>query len=490
MVGMIRNQQPQQKPARQHGARTYQPRLPGMDEFLDRCNPRNEGMTDYLFSRVEMKMKANGESFNWMRETHSRMVIDGKIVEPTVIIRGSMITGYESRINPDRARRKLAPSESRIEHVEECPFCPQNVFLKTPKLSPEAVEAFSRLVEQGITDARLVDGRIVHRAFESAYVSEGCRISQSAVSFPNLNVFAPFHFVTAYPAIPVGGGNNGRHKLYLSELWFDDARALIHSEYDLALLAREMGYRMFADIMNWHEAAGGSIQHPHSQRFSIDMGSPEQGSLSTANELLHIMRRAREFYEKYGINIFDFFIRTEERDGSRVIFSNSDVYAGVPFAATSNFEVWVVPKKPIANIVETTPEQRNAIIEPVTGIFPALYFFGAATKAGEKVETAGINALNIAVYMAPFGEPDAKNYFRWHMVITPRRETRTSDRAGAEIGFNVYPISIAPEDAAAIIRQWFIGEYKGERDPRLELLATEPLREQARNCLENREQCK
>jgi len=164
-----------------------------------------------------------------------------------------------------------------------------------------------------------------------------------------------------------------------------------------------------------------------------------------------------------------------------------------------------VPKRRIANIVDTTFDERDALIQPLTGVFPALYFFGSASEAGEKVCSSGINSLNIAVYMAPFHDSDAPDYYRWHMVIRPRRETVTSDRAGAEIGYDMYPISTAPENAAAVLRQWFVGPYRGADDPRLRLIgangesayakpqdysaalaSAERLRVQAIQCLESR----
>ena len=88
------------------------------------------------------------------------------------------------------------------------------------------------------------------------------------------------------------------------------------------------------------------------------------------------------------------------------------------------------------------------------GVFPALFFY------------RGITDLNIAVHMAPFRQmEEARSYYRWHMHIYPRRPRLPSDRAGAEIGFELNVIDTLPENSAAVIRDWY------RQGPREESLA-------------------
>ena len=140
-------------------------------------------------------------------------------------------------------------------------------------------------------------------------------------------------------------------------------------------------------------------------------------------------------------------------DGRRVIHDDN-IFIASAFAPTCPNEILVFPKEDIAHIMQTTEYDRRRFIQPVLGIFPALFF------------CLGVTDLNIAVHMATFGEMEqARKYYRRHMHLYPRRSGLPVDRAGAEIGFGTGVIDVMPEVTTDLLRCWY-------RDgPREELVA-------------------
>ena len=130
-------------------------------------------------------------------------------------------------------------------------------------------------------------------------------------------------------------------------------------------------------------------------------------------------------------------------DGRRVIHDDN-IFIASTFAPTCPDEILVFPKEDIAHITQTTEYERKRIIQPILGIFPALFFY------------RGVTDLNIAVHMATFAKmEEARKYYRWHMHIYPRRNKLPVDRAGSEIGFGTEVIDAVPEVTAELLRHWY-----------------------------------
>jgi galactose-1-phosphate uridylyltransferase len=259
--------------------------------------------------------------------------------------------------------------------------------------------------------------------------SERIEHESGAVSVPNKYPWEKYDWVTIYPPF-------GQHKVLLSDLYFDDLERMIASSYDLAAVcARDPQVLEFVDFTNWGTFAGASQQHPHSQRKSV--------TSTPSPRLSQEIQYCREAMRRYGRNPFDLLVREEAEDGRRVIYNDS-VYIGAAFAPVCPDEIIVFPNEPVTHVLMTTNDDWKRWIHPVLGVFPALFFY------------RGITDMNIAIHMAPFSEIEqAKEYFRWHMHIYPRRSRLPVDRAGAEIGFGTDVIDTPPESTAEILRRWY-----------------------------------
>jgi galactose-1-phosphate uridylyltransferase len=143
------------------------------------------------------------------------------------------------------------------------------------------------------------------------------------------------------------------------------------------------------------------------------------------------------------VNPFDLLAEEERRDGRRVIYHN-DVFIAAAFAPTCPNELIMFPRDHVSHVLQLNDFNRKKLMKPVLGVFLALFFY------------LGITDLNIAIHMAPFKDTDeARDYYRWHMHVYPRRSRLPSDRAGSEIGFGTQIIDVLPETTAEILRKWY-----------------------------------
>ncbi|MFC1985454.1 hypothetical protein ACFLWC_00495 [Chloroflexota bacterium] len=316
--------------------------------------------------------------------------LDTEPQEVTYLTRIDPFSGNVAKISEERARRSIGISvELQMRPAENCVFC----------------------------------------AFKEHTPKERIEHACGAVSVPNMYPWEKYDWITIYPPF-------ANHKLLLSDLYFEDLERMMESSYDLATIcARNPDVISFMDFTNWGVFAGASQQHPHSQRKSIT----QVPSPSVHNE----MERCRYLMERYGQNPFTLLEEEERMDGRRVIH-DGDIFIASMFAPTCPDEILVFPKEDIAHIIQTTEHERRRIIQPVLGIFQALFF------------CRGITNLNIAVHMATFAEMEpARKYYRWHMHIYPRRSRLPVDQAGAEIGFDTGVIDTMPEVTAEILRRWY-----------------------------------
>jgi len=327
--------------------------------------------------------------------------INAEPQQVTYLTRVDPFSGNVAKISEERARRSIGISaQLQMRPAESCVFC----------------------------------------AFKENTPQERIEHTCGAVSVPNRYPWEKYDWITIYPPF-------NHHKLFLSDLYFENLERMMESSYDLATIcARDEDVIAFMDFTNWGVFAGASQQHPHSQRKSIT----QVPSPSLFNE----MRRCQHLRELYGKNPFAILEQEERADGRRIIHDNDDVFIVSMFAPTCPNEILVFPKDDIAHIIQATGYDRKRIIQPVLSIFPALFF------------CCGITDLNIAMHMASFADMEAaRNYYRWHMHIYPRRARLPIDQAGSEIGFGTGVIDVMPETTAELLRRWY------KNGPQRELVA-------------------
>ena len=212
----------------------------------------------------------------------------GEIVRTRIEVRVDPLTGYTSRILPNRG---LMPANDfdleafARENEPWCPFCPERIERLTPRLLP----------------AIHPDGRITHG---------------EAVLFPNLHAYSLHSCVSVYsPRL---------HYLPLEQitdrLMADNLRTQVM--YDKAVMAADPESRWASINANHMLPSGSSLFHPHLQ--GIVDSEP-----TTMQRLLAALPATR----------FEAYLRAEQQAGERVLGNTGRVEWLVSFAPIAPAEV-------------------------------------------------------------------------------------------------------------------------------------------------------
>ncbi len=338
------------------------------------------------------------ELFQEFSGTSKPYFYDGKERTDRYVVRLDPLSGNVSKIS--EARAKVLPGinvDLKVEPADNCVFCD---FEKKTPLFVSGDGAKYRIHHTG-----------------------------GAVTVPNLNPWEEYDLVTIYPPFDKALA----HKLP-THFCFADFETLIQSHHDIAYMLRQKGVYAMKDFTNWGPHAGASQPHPHSQRKSVTfISDPRQ------NRELTI---AKAYYGKTSRNLYDDYATHEINDGRRLIH-NDGAFIATEFAPQFEHGIIVYPNRPVANILQMSDAEKRSLAS-ATGAVPGLVFY------------CGVTSFNLAIHQAPFPEmEDAKNYFRWHMHIWPRRATINSDRAGAEVGYETNVIPTFPETTAQKLSTWY-----------------------------------
>lgn len=308
-------------------------------------------------------------------------------------------------VAPGRAARPHAPDAAgqAVTAASTCPFCPGHEE-RTP------IESL-RWPANGPWKVRVVGNRY-------PLVSEG-GVAPPSVGYPF--------------AIAEGWG---RHDVLVeSDDHFWDLRTGSAEDIALVLSAAHQRYATLLReepgavllFRNHGEASGTSLDHPHSQILSLAVPTPR---------LTRRWRIAEEYYRAHRMGIHDSVLAAELDDGRRILSEGERCVAFVPFAPSTPFEIWIMPRWPEADFVTSTLACRNAVAEVL----------GAVTLALDAV--LGDPAYNMVLVSGPPAVARTEEWFRWHIKILPR----ISRRGGLELGTGLDVTTRLPEECAALLR--------------------------------------
>jgi UDPglucose--hexose-1-phosphate uridylyltransferase len=198
-------------------------------------------------------------------------------------------------------------------------------------------------------------------------------------------------------------------------------------ELAVALDAWRARMRAHADAAALHlfvnegGAGGASRRHSHAQLVALDF-------------VPALLARERERFGAYatrtmGQQLLDDLVAEEVRRRERVIAVDRDAVLLAPYAPLLPYQMMLVPRRPRARFEDDGPTGAALLHD---GLRRLERRFGASPP------------LNLWVRTAPRGA----EHFCWRIDIVPRLE----NVAGFELGSGVGLTSVAPEDAAAELR--------------------------------------
>jgi UDPglucose--hexose-1-phosphate uridylyltransferase len=174
-------------------------------------------------------------------------------------------------------------------------------------------------------------------------------------------------------------------------------------------------------IVNERREAGASLPHSHAQLYALDF-------------VPAAVARERERFGAYatrtmGGNLLADLVQEEVRDRERIVAIDDDTVLIAPYGARVPFQLMIAPRTPRMRFEDDGP----------TG---AAMLHDALSRLGRRL--GATPPLNLWVRTAPSGA----EHFCWRIDILPR----LTHLAGLELGAGVHLNIVAPEQAAAELR--------------------------------------
>jgi UDPglucose--hexose-1-phosphate uridylyltransferase len=177
---------------------------------------------------------------------------------------------------------------------------------------------------------------------------------------------------------------------------------------------------------NHGEAAGASLEHPHSQLIATPIIP-----IMVSEELTGSSR----YYELKERCVWCDMARQERRAGHRMILESHGFVAVAPFAPRFPFETWILPWRHRSAFEDSTEEELRGLAS----------ILGEFLRRMNRV--LGDPPFNFMLHTAPFREAQLEA-FHWHLEVIPKL-TRV---AGFEWGSGFFINPVPPEDAAEALR--------------------------------------
>ncbi|MBI1311594.1 galactose-1-phosphate uridylyltransferase [bacterium] len=340
-------------------------------------------------------------------------------------LRKDPILGRWVIIAPERSRRPLdhaLPSPS-ADSAENCPFCRGHEAQTPPAIL--TIDQQGNVVA-GESDWRV---RVVPNAWPALDDSAATPISR------NEERDAPPR-LTADNGIFESSPGSGVHEVIieapqhvtsLSQL--DDAqfeRILTAWQTRLAQLSERDDLLHVSLFRNDGAAAGASLAHVHSQLLATTFVPPQ------IEVELHA---AADFRKQTGQLLWTHLVNEELSAGVRIVGETELFTVFCPFASRFPAEIWIVPCRARPDFFAAEPDELSELASVLRETLSRLD------------QAFGRPAFNLAIHTAPFRE-SRRSAFEWHLEIIPR----LTGIAGFELGSGTWINVVAPEDAAACLR--------------------------------------
>jgi UDPglucose--hexose-1-phosphate uridylyltransferase len=217
------------------------------------------------------------------------------------------------------------------------------------------------------------------------------------------------------------------HKGSLATMPVDAVAEVLLAFRDRLLdLKKDPRFEYVLVFKNHGEAAGASLEHPHSQLIATPIIP-----IMVTEELAGSLR----YWEMKERCVWCDIVRQERRFRQRVILEAGGFVALAPFAPRFPFETWILPTHHRAAFEESDVDELR----------------GLAVLLGDfmrrMTDTLKEPPFNFMLHTAPL-RAEGLDYFHWHLEIIPK----LANVAGFEWGSGFFINPMPPEAAAAALR--------------------------------------
>ena len=192
-------------------------------------------------------------------------------------------------------------------------------------------------------------------------------------------------------------------------------------------LRQDKRFKYILIFKNHGEAAGASLEHPHSQLIALPI---------VPKQVVEELEGAKQYYVYKERCVFCDIIRQEVESGIRVVGENNDFVTLAPYAPRFPFETWILPKRHESAFEHSSSQQFENLARSIKALI---------AKANNVLENP---AYNLVIHSSPVQDP-SNDYYHWHIEFMPKL-TKT---AGFEWGTGFYINPTPPEEAAKFLRE-------------------------------------
>jgi UDPglucose--hexose-1-phosphate uridylyltransferase len=312
-------------------------------------------------------------------------------------------------ISPERAQRPRRDLSDAPGSVTDCPFCAGNESM-TP---PAVLTYFADEVQPGRMNWSL---RVVPNKFP-AVVDQGNWMLESKGIYQSGNGIGIHEVIIESP----------QHLFNVQSLDEAQFKRILHAYKErIAQLRTDKRWRCVAIYKNQGPQAGATLDHVHSQLVALPI-VPKGFEEEIAN--------AKRHYESTGDCVYCRMIDTEIREQTRIVLESDRFIVVCPFASRFSYETWILPKQHNSSFdlqpTQNYPELARALREILIRI-------------GRRLESPSFNYI---LYTNRLDE-DENGYYHWYIAILPK----LTQAAAFEWGFGAHMNSVAPEEAARLLR--------------------------------------
>lgn len=316
-------------------------------------------------------------------------------------------------IATERAKRpeefvKKVEKKSLPVFVESCPFCPGNESRTPPEIM--------RIDSNGKWQVRVTPNKFPALSSEGdhIYSFEGLKKHMTGVGIHEVIVETPLHnMTTALLSVP-------------------DVEKVLQAYLSRYIsISGDVRIEHIIIFKNHGEAAGTSLEHPHSQLIALPV---------VPSQVRHRVEEAMRYFDDHGECVFCRMAQEEIESKERIVLESKEFVAFLPYAAFSPFHIWILPKRHAASFSEITKTEISDLSYLLRTVLAKLHY---------GLENPDYNYV---LNSAPLDT--GSKYLHWYISIVPR-VTRT---AGFELGSGMFINVALPEKSAEFLRNVKIPE--------------------------------
>jgi UDPglucose--hexose-1-phosphate uridylyltransferase len=178
---------------------------------------------------------------------------------------------------------------------------------------------------------------------------------------------------------------------------------------------------------------GVTLHHPHGQIYAYPFIPP-----IPAREL----SLALAHYSSTGRTVLEDHVRLEREEGSRLVYDGPHATAFVPAFARYAYEVWVLPRRPVAFLHQLNDDERHDLARALKSVLAKLDALWAHPMP-----------YLMAVHQGPTdGRPHPEAHVHVEIYPALRMKGRLKYLAGSEMGAGAFTADTFPEEKAAELR--------------------------------------